>query len=846
MGTKQGERQTVATMGRLRTKVALGLLLALVAVLVAGCASGARSAYQKAEQAAEREMWDHAVLAYAKAKALDPDNERYKVALARAKLRAATAHFDRAKRYLKNEQLELAIEELQETVILDPSNQYALNELEDALRRLEQKRSGPSEVDKARAQAAQQARQLGPPKLDPVSNIPIVLNYPDSTVEEVYNALSKASGINFLYDEKLDLQRKTSVELSNVTFEKAMDLLMLMHKHFYKVIDSHTILIAEDSRQKRSEYEDQVIRTFYLSNAETKEVQTLVRSLLETRRISENKELNAITIKDNPETIKIAERIIKANDKAKGEVIVDMELLEINRNELQRLGIDLSNKSLSLVFGEGDESLTLNSLDVIKSEAAWSIGPIPSVLLNFLKTDSDARTLSRPQLRILEGEEGKITIGDRVPIPATTFNTSQTVGGNIVPVTSFTYQNVGIIVSVEPRVHHNKEITLKLSVEISALAGSVEGSGGVSQPIIGTRTVETTIRLQDGETNLLAGLIREEERSSMSGIPGLSDIPFLRRIFGVNETDKSKTDIVLSVTPHIIRVPNIQPIDLVPLWVGTEERIQLRGVARNALGESPFAGPSPWEEIDQELNGEDEARSGDSPSQVDMRSEGGEDQAAGAEGEARGERPRRRPRSGAGEEPARQPGSESGERSRRGEGGEMAPFGEEPLPEGEQPEAPSLEDAEASDEEPGSLEPSFSVAQLRLAPGRTQVAAGDTVRVQMLVSGAEEVGTVNFQLRYDPSVLRFVPPAEPGGFVQVGGRMGEVQAVESAEGGLVVVSALVPGQEGGSGSGTLATLNFVALEAGSSGFAFSGAQVRSANGDAQPASFRVSNVNVVE
>jgi general secretion pathway protein D len=817
-----------------RAKAALALLMAVVLVAMAGCASSARSAYRQAEEAAEREMWDHAVLSYAKATALDPDNSRYKVALARAKLRAAAAHFDRAKRYLKNEQLELAIQELQETVILDPSNQYALNELEDALRRLEEKRSGPSEVDRARAAAARQAQQLGPPKLDPVSNIPIVLNYPDSTVEEVYNALSKASGINFLYDEKLDLSRKTSVELSNVTFEKAMDLLMLMHKHFYKVIDSHTILIAEDSRQKRSEYEDQVIRTFYLSNAETKEVQTLVRSLLETRRISENKELNAITIKDNPETIKIAERIIKANDKAKGEVIVDMELLEINRNELQRLGIDLSNKSLSLVFGEGDESLTLNSLDVLKSEAAWSIGPIPSVLINFIKTDSDARTLSRPQLRILEGEEGKITIGDRVPIPATTFNTSQTIGGNIVPVTSFTYQNVGIIVSVEPRVHHNKEITLKLSVEISSLAGSVEGSGGVSQPIIGTRTVETTIRLQDGETNLLAGLIKEEERSSLSGVPGLSEIPFLRRIFGVNEVDKKKTDIVLSVTPHIIRVPNIQPIDLVPLWVGTEERIQLRGVARNALGESPFAGPSPWDEIDRELNGDEQGAQGEPASQVKMRSEGEREEAA-AEQERR---PRRRPRGEA--EPRGAP--EGGEGAE--EGGAMAPFGEEPLAEGERPERPEgADEGEAFEAEPAKK---VSVAQLRLAPGRTQVAAGETVRVQMLVNGAEGVGSVNFQLRYDPTVLRFVPPAEPGDFVGVGGRFGDVQAIESAEGGLIVVSAMIPGDEGASGSGTLASLNFVALESGDSGFAFSGAQVRGTDGDAQPASFRVSNVNVVE
>ncbi|NJN65055.1 MAG: hypothetical protein HC882_09365, partial [Acidobacteria bacterium] len=491
-------------------------------------------------------------------------------------------------------------------MILDPSNQYAAVELQRALSEQERRFREPSSLERAQTEAARQAADLGPPKLNPASNIPLVLNFPDSTVGEIYEALSKASGINVLYDEKIDLKDKATVELANVTFEKALDILMLQNRHAFKVIDTNTILIYEDARAKRQEYEDHVIRTFYLSNAETKDIQTLLRTLLETRRVAENAALNAITIKDTPEKIKVAERIINANDKAKGEVIVDIELLEINRTMSQTLGIDLSSKSLSLVFGDGTESVPLNNLSLLKAQSAWTIGPVPSVLLNFLKSDSDTKALSKPQLRILEGEKGKVHIGDRVPIPATTFNSSQTIGGNIVPVTSFTYQNVGIQLELEPRVHHNKEITMKVNVEVSSLSGEVEGTGGVSQPIIGTRTVETTIRLRDGETNLLAGLVTDNERNSLSGVPGLSDIPLLRRIFGTTTDSRTETDIVLSVTPHIIRVPDIKPIDLVPLWVGTEEVIQLRGVARNALGESPFAGESPWEEINRELNGGEE------------------------------------------------------------------------------------------------------------------------------------------------------------------------------------------------------------------------------------------------
>ncbi len=866
----------------------LVLVLAMLALVLAGCASSARSAYMQGEAAAERQLWDQAVLAYAKAVSIEPSNSRYKVALARAKLRAAAAHFDRGKKYLANDQLELAIKELQETVILDPSNQYAQVELTKALEELDRRRNGPSEFDRAQEEARRRAEELGPPKLDPASNVPLVLNFPDSTVQEVYEALSKASGINFLYDEKVDLKKKISVELSNVTFEKAMDILMLMNKHFYKVIDAHTILIADDNRQKRSEYADNVIRTFYLSNAETKQVQTLLRSLLETRKVANNDDLNAITIKDTPEKIKVAERIIKANDKAKGEVIVDIELLEINRSKLTRLGIDLSSKSLSLVFGDGQEMVPLNNLSRLKAQASWTLGPVPSVLLSFLKTDSDTKTIARPQLRILEGEEGKITIGDRVPIPATTFNTSNTIGGNIVPITSFTYQNVGIIVSVKPRVHHNKEITLELKLEVSSLAGSVEGTGGVKQPIIGTRTVETTIRLKDGETNLLAGLIKSDERTSLSGVPGLSDVPLLRRLFGVNETSVSDTDIVLSLTPHIIRVPNIEPIDLVPLWVGTEDKIELRGVARNALGESPFAGESPWEKINEELGLEKKEGAAGKPAaerkkapaakkdeeQKKARPKAGRKR-RGAAAPVPGKRPpieNVKVRTEAGEaasaareaapegavEPRRAAGTAGGEET-RGAAEESLPGGGafesgEPVAipaggggegaVGEAEESPSGEAAETGAEEKAAPRKPVGLARIRLVPRTGKVAAGDQVVVDVVAEGATDVATVNFQLRYNPKVLRFMPPAQAGGFLSRGGAPADVQAVESAEGGLVIVSATRAGAEGASGSGTIVTLRFVAIAPGTASFGFAAAQVRNPDMEAVPASFRVANVEV--
>lgn len=851
-------------------------LLALAVLAAAGCGSG-RGAFRQAERAAERELWDQAVLSYAKAVSEEPGNTRFRVALDRAKMRAATQHFDRGKRYVAAGQWELAIKELQQAVILDPANQYAVNELTRANSEMERRRRGPSPLDVARAEAERRAAEVGPPKLDPTSNIVLGLKFPDTTIQQVYDVMSRSAGINFLYDEKLDLKKKISVDLANVTFEQALDVLMLMNKHFYKVIDAHTLLIAEDVRQKHQEYDDHVIRTFYLSNSETQEVQTLLRSLLETRRLAENKNLNAITIKDTPEKIKVAERIIKANDKAKGEVVIDIELLEINRVKAQKLGIDLNAHSLSLVFGDGKQFVPLNNLRSLNIQAAWSLGPIPSVLIDFMRSDTDSKVIARPQLRILEGENGKITIGDRVPIPATSFNTSQTIGGNIVPITSFTYQNVGIIVEVKPRVHHNKEVTLDVKTEVSSLAGNVTGTGGVSQPIIGTRSVETTIRLQDGETNLLAGLIKEEERQSLSGVPGLSQIPILRRLFGTTQTDATDTDIVLSITPHIVRVPNIEPLDLVPLWVGSEEQVQLRGVARNALGESPFASGAQWEEVERDLRGEtgEPEPSAQPPAAAKP---GAARPGAAKPGAAKpGAATQNRVESGPGGQAG---GSGAGAPSGRG-GGEPVPAEPQPppgrrVPRGETPPPPPPGDATApgaeggappADVPPGEQPPADegaappadtgagageaepprprAASQVRLAPDRPQVAVGDAVAVDVLVAGADNVGVVNFQLRYDPRVLRFVPPGQQGDFLAQGGAPVELQVVEGAEGGLIVVHAARSGGAGASGGGRLVRLNFVALSPGTAGFGFAVAQVRAPDNRALPAQFRVAGVEVI-
>jgi general secretion pathway protein D len=788
-----------------------GATIILLLVLLPGCA--ARQAFKSGQKEMRRQNYDRAILGYSKAMALDPGNERYTVALARAKVNSSHDHFQRGRRYQAAGQLELAIAEYQQVLLLAPGHQYAANELRRAADELRQRDALPSELEQIKERARQ--RDLGPPRLDPKANIPILLNFPDVKVGKIFEALGKAAGINFIFDDKTDLEKPMTIDVGNVTFEQALDILMLQTKNFYKVIDQYTLLVAPDNRQKRQEYEDQVIRTFFLSNGDTKQVTTLLRSLLQARQIAENEDLNSITIKDTPDKVAIAERIISANDKSKGEILIDVELLEINRNLARTVGIDLSSKVLSLTFRDGRASVKLNELDTLNQSGNWTIGVIPSVILNFLRTDGDTRVIAKPQLRVSEGEQAEILIGDRVPIPTTSFNTSQTVGGNIVPLTSFTYQNVGITVQMEPRVHHNKEVTLKVQVEISQLGAPVETSAGQTQPTINTRQIQTVIRLRDGETNMLAGLIAREQSESQSGVAGLSDIPGLRRIFGNTTTRSRETDIIMTLTPRIIRVPDLSEEDLAMLWVGTEENMRLQGPARSALQQGPFGAPdatppSPLAPGAVEPLPPAPARRGGALNRIVPEPE--PEAAPGPE------------TAGAAELPT-PPGSTS-----QGVGGVAPPL---PEPAGE-PDAPT---------EPPAPGGGAGPAMVRVVPTRTAYAVGETVAVDIVIENGANVGSVPFHLRFNAQALQYVPPATEGPFLRNDGT-NTVFLSNDAGGEIVVGLSRLGGGEGASGTGVLAHFEFLAVAAGDAGFAFTGASVKDPQARNLPAAFDVIAVRV--
>ena len=365
---------------------------------------------------------------------------------------------------------------------LDPTNQFAEQLLAKVSEEIEilSRPDGKRELEELK-RAAREAK-VKPPVLDPRSKDRITLNFPKpKPVQEIYQAMAKAYGFNVLFDPKLKDDRLT-IELTDLTAEQSLEMVMQAAGHFYKVLDEHTIIIADDTPQNRREYEDLVIKTFFLSNADVKDVDKLLRSLIEARRLSTNEQLNAITLRDTADRVAIAEKLISVNDKAKAEVLVDVELLLMARRDNSDIGAALSSYTFNLgldtaATSETDGQSGILYLDQLKdiSRGDWFIN-IPSVVINLAKSSGNAEVLAQPQLRITEGEKASLHIGDRVPIPVTSFNTGyQGAPGSVTPITSFQYQDIGIRLDITPRIHHNRQVSLELSVEVSQLSGSVVG-----------------------------------------------------------------------------------------------------------------------------------------------------------------------------------------------------------------------------------------------------------------------------------------------------------------------------------------------------------------------------------
>ena len=569
----------------------LGITAMALSLAMLSCTS--YNAFQKAKTAEESKDWDKAVTEYQKALDVDPQNSLYQIDLSRAKLEASRVHFQKGKSLRASalnargedqiRLMQLAATELELVIKLDPTNQYAAVEYGKAVSALRDAAlaSQPASIDELKKRAKANITKAAPPQLNPTSDQPISLSFPHETpVKEIYKALGNAFGINILFDQAVKDDR-IAIELKDVTAQQALERLMQAANHFYKALDEKTIIVVPDNPQARRDYEDLVIRTFYLSNGDAEQVTNVVRTMIEARNVFPLKALNAITIRDTADKVRIAEKIIEANDKAKAEVVVDVELLQIDLDKQRDIGAVVNGLggTLATTGSVDDKGNPIpGSLDTLRGiRSANLVFTIPSIAYNLVKSVGNTETLANPELRISEGEKATLHIGQRVPVPVTTFTTGVQNGtlGSL-PATSFQYQDIGIKVSMEPRVHHNGEVTLKLTVEVSDIAAAATAD---APPSFNTRTIEATIRLKDGETNFLAGLIQQTDLTSSQKTPFLGDIPILGRLFTKDHSTRHRTDLMLTMTPHIIRMPDITEDDMAPMWVGTQSNLSFRGLS---------------------------------------------------------------------------------------------------------------------------------------------------------------------------------------------------------------------------------------------------------------------------
>ena len=597
-------------MARPRGRIPVALLLTC-ALLAAGCAAG--RAFRSGESAARGGDWDAAVEYYRMAVREAPDRPEYRIALERAMLSASRAHLAAARELEAAGDLSGALHEYRQAYALDASNGEVgvrIANLQQALRERIEAAREPAPIEAMRARARREAE---PPLLDPASDELLVLEFTDTNLRDILDFLGDASGINVTYDADFE-DRTASLDLAGVTFEEALGQLLRSHGAFHKVVNPTTIVVAPDTPEKRAEYEEQAIRTFYLSHGDAEELAALLTAVLRTPQMPAppqfvpNPAANSLTVRATTSVLGIVERVLAANDTPRAEIVIDVEILEVNRERAKRYGLDLSQYSVGAVFsperapggsadtndgaasqGAASSAFNLNTISRGVSIADFYMA-VPAAVVNFLQQDTDTRLIAQPQLRGQEGTELTLNLGQEIPVPITAFTPIAAGGASFNPLTSYTYRPIGVILNMTPRVTYENEIILDLEVENSTLGPSILVAGQ-SLPTFGTRNVTTRLRLRDGESNLLAGLLREQDRQTLKGFPGLMRLPVLRQLFSSTDRSVQNTDIVMLLTPRIVRGHELTQQVVSPVHIGTAGNLGLTGPPARIAAASATAGP---------------------------------------------------------------------------------------------------------------------------------------------------------------------------------------------------------------------------------------------------------------
>lgn len=575
---------TVRRHGEGRLVAGMRGLVAGALVLVAACTS---SPIQRADELAAQDEWLKAVLEYRKARAEHPNDVEYLSRLRRTELKAADFYYQRGQRLLDQGKLDEAVAQFQQGLTALPDHAKLQQAMADTLARNEAGNVYQQGVNLRQAGKNEEARRLFQRALETFpdhkqasaalaemtreeqekladglalsSKAPITLNFRQTELKQAFEFLAKAFGVNVIFDEAVKAVPVT-LFAKDVTFEQGLNLLLTTSRTFYKRIGGNTILVAPDSKEKRGQYEDYLVRTFHMNTVRAKEMADLLKGLVAVKKIIVNEQLNTLAIRDTEDVLKLAERIIETNDRKPAELVLDVEILEVNRSKSERLGLDFGSYAAGIAVPQ-PVPLAGTLRETLRNSATLTV---PSATFRFFKQDVDAKILANPKIRVVNGRQAKIHIGDRVPLRAATIvdATGQTR-------TTFDYKDIGIRLNVEPMIYLDNSALLKLGLEVSSLG---ENLGTAAEPAfrIGTRNAETWMLLRDGETAILGGLIQDEERNNKVRVPGIGDIPLVGSLFTSYDESANRSDVLLTITPRVVRGWDVPARAALEFYSGTE------------------------------------------------------------------------------------------------------------------------------------------------------------------------------------------------------------------------------------------------------------------------------------
>src|SRR6202158_4653013 len=558
-------------------------------LLAAGCPKG-QPDYNQGKRAETIQDYDAAFVYYQKAVKANPYNASYKIKLNRARFEASEFHVKHGLEMRKQGDLQGAASEFQRAQAIDPASPVADQELRKTIEMIAEKNRASDAAAEPPADPNETPLAAMPPEIKRLSGASISLTM-DNDAKIVFETIGKLAGLTVIFDPDFPA-RRIPAHLNNVTMEQALEIVSLESKAFWKPVTENIILVIPDQPQKRRDYEEQVVKTIYLSNTfqpqDITEIMTGLRQLLDLKLIQQLNSQNAIIVRDTPDKLLLAEKIIRDIDKAKPEVVVQVEVLEARTDRLRDLGIlpgqtatiaTTPNNSTTSSSTTTTAATTLNQLRHLN--ATDYVVTLPSLTANAVLSDTNTKIIQNPEVRSVDGQVAKLRIGDRIPIATGSFSSGLGIAagaaGGINPLvnTQFTYLDVGVNIDLTPRVHPNHDVSLKLKVEVSSHTGDAL-IGGITRPIISQRVIEHDIRLKEGEASILGGLVQRTDSKALEGWPGLARLPLLRYLFSHDKTDHQEDEVLIVLTPRIVRIPEWTKANLRTMYAGTETTVQVK------------------------------------------------------------------------------------------------------------------------------------------------------------------------------------------------------------------------------------------------------------------------------